>query len=142
MGFGAIIAKKKISSPKSVYSKDCISGSQGGWTLGLCMEAIKSLNSFYQHYFWSRKPFLTLRPLEHTKSGKYGQNANIGTYIPMGHQSPYNMAYTQIEGPIVSVCKRTYYGSSPPLGPKSIMYAYGHVCKTQVRRACAQGNII
>ena len=49
MGFGAIIVKKRVSSPKSVYSKNCISGSQGRWTLGFCMEAIKSLKSLYQH---------------------------------------------------------------------------------------------
>ena len=64
-----------------------------------------------------RKPFFTLRPFEHTKSGKYGQNANIGTYVHMGHHSPYNMAYTTIGGPIVSVYKHTYYGSSAPLDP-------------------------
>ena len=43
MGFGAIMAKKRLSSPKSVYLKNCISGSQGRWTLGFCIEAIKSL---------------------------------------------------------------------------------------------------
>ena len=49
MGFGANIAKKRVSRPKSVYSKNCISGSQGRWTLGFCMEAMKSLKSIYQH---------------------------------------------------------------------------------------------
>ena len=60
----------------------------------------------------------------------------------MGHQSPYNMAYTQIEYPIVTVYKHTYYGSSPLLDPKSIMHAYGHVCKRQVRGLCPQDNSI
>ena len=112
MGFGAIVAKKEVSSAKSVYSKNCVSGSQGRWTLCFSMEAIKSL-----------------KPLEHTKSRKYGQNAGIGTYIPMGPQSPYNMAYTKIAGPIVSVYKHTYFRSSPPFDPKSIMLAYWHVYK-------------
>ena len=39
--------------PKSVYSKNCISGSQGRWPLGFCMEATQSLKSLYQHYFGS-----------------------------------------------------------------------------------------
>ena len=47
MGFGAIIAKKRVSCPKSAYSKNCISGSPGRWTLGFCMEAGKSLKSLY-----------------------------------------------------------------------------------------------
>ena len=50
MGFGANIAKKGVSRPKSVYSKKSISGSQGRWTLGFCMEAIKSLRSLFQHW--------------------------------------------------------------------------------------------
>ena len=33
-GFCAIIAKKRVSSPKSGYSKNRISGSQERWTLG------------------------------------------------------------------------------------------------------------
>ena len=49
MGFGAIIAKKRVSSPKSVYSKNCISNSRGRWTLDFCMEATQSLKSLYQH---------------------------------------------------------------------------------------------
>ena len=49
MGFGAIIAKKRISSPKSVYSKNCISDPQKRWTLGFCMEAIKSLKSLREY---------------------------------------------------------------------------------------------
>ena len=54
MGFGANIVKKRFSRPKSIYSKNCISGSQGRWTLGhLDMEAIKSLKSVYQHWFSS-----------------------------------------------------------------------------------------
>ena len=53
MGFGVIIAKKVVSTPKSVYSKNCIYGSQGRWTSGFCMEAIKSLKSLYQHLFGS-----------------------------------------------------------------------------------------
>ena len=90
----------------------------------------------------TRKPFLTLRPLERTKSGKNGQNANIGTYVLMGHQSPYDMAYTQIEGLIVIVYKYTYFGPSPPLDRKPIMHAYGHVCKRQNWHTCLQRNII
>ena len=47
MGFRANIAKKRgLVVPKCVY---CISSSQGRWTLGFCMEAIKSLKSLYQH---------------------------------------------------------------------------------------------
>ena len=57
----------------------------------------------------TRKPFLTLRPSEHTKSGKYGRNANIRTYIPIGHQGPYNITYTQTKRTIVSAYKHTYY---------------------------------
>ena len=49
MRFGAIIAKKRVTSPISVYSKNCISGSQGRWTLGFWMKAINSLKSLYQH---------------------------------------------------------------------------------------------
>ena len=43
MGLRAIIAKRKFGVPRSVYSKNYISGSQGRWTLGFCMGAIKSL---------------------------------------------------------------------------------------------------
>ena len=90
MGFGTNIAKKTVSRPKSVYSKSCISGSQGTWTLAFCMEAIKSLQSIYQHLFGSDTQENT-SGLQHTKSRKYGQNVNIRTYIPIGYQSPYNM---------------------------------------------------
>ena len=89
----------------------------------------------------ARKSFLTLRPLEHTKSGRHRQNAYTGTYIPMGRHMPYKMAYTQIEGPIVRVCKHASYGSSPLLNPKTIMHAYGYVCKRQKWRLCSKGNV-
>ena len=56
----------------------------------------------------------------------------------MGHQSPYTMANSQIEGPIVSVYKHAYYESNPPLDPNSIVYAYGHVCQKQKWHACSQ----
>ena len=46
MGFGAIMVKKRVSTPKRVYSKGDISGSQGRWTLGLCMEATKRVIPF------------------------------------------------------------------------------------------------
>ena len=48
-GFGANIARKRVNGRESVYSKNCISGSQGRWTLGFCMEATKRLKSLYQH---------------------------------------------------------------------------------------------
>ena len=51
MGFGANIAKKRVSRPKSVYFRNCISGSRERWILGFCMDAIKSLKSLYQHWF-------------------------------------------------------------------------------------------
>ena len=54
MEFGAIMAKKRVSSPKSDYSKNGISGSQGRWTLGFCMEATQSLKSLYHHWFGSK----------------------------------------------------------------------------------------
>ena len=54
MGFGAINAKKRVSSPKSVYSKNCISDSQGRWTLGFCMEATKTPKSLYPDSFGSK----------------------------------------------------------------------------------------
>ena len=53
MEFGAIMAKKRVSGPKSVYSKDCTSDSHGRWTLGICMEAAQSLKSLYQYQFGS-----------------------------------------------------------------------------------------
>ena len=125
MGFGANIAKKRVSRPNSVYSKSCISGSEGRWTLGFCMEAIKTLKPNYQHWFRvgsTAKSFLTLRPLQHTKSRKCRQNANIGTYIPMGHRSPYDMTYTENEGPIVSVYKHTYLRVLPLIQSQSCMH--------------------
>ena len=54
MELDAIVAKKGVSRPKSVYSKNCISGSQGRWTLGCCMEATQSNKSLYQHWFGSK----------------------------------------------------------------------------------------
>ena len=63
-------------------------------------------------------------------------------YIVMGHQSPYTMAHNQIGGPVVTIYKHAYYGSSPPLDPKSIMPANMHVCERQKWRACSQGNIV
>ena len=51
MEFGSKIAKQRVSRPKSGYTKNCISASQERWTLGFCMEAIKSLNSLYQYCF-------------------------------------------------------------------------------------------
>ena len=48
MGLDAIIAKTRVSSPKRVYYKNCISGSQVRWTLGFCMEATQSLKSLCQ----------------------------------------------------------------------------------------------
>ena len=53
MALRANSAKERVSGPQSVYSKNCISGSQGRWTLGFCIEAIKSLKSLYQHWFGS-----------------------------------------------------------------------------------------
>ena len=53
MGFVAIIAKRRVSSPKSFYSKRCISDSQDRWTLGFCKEATQSLESLHQHWFGS-----------------------------------------------------------------------------------------
>ena len=44
MRFGAIIAKKRVGSSKSVYPKNLISGSQRRWTLGFCMEATQSVS--------------------------------------------------------------------------------------------------
>ena len=41
--------KKRVSSLKSVYFKNLISGSHRRWTLGFCMEATQSLNPVYQH---------------------------------------------------------------------------------------------
>ena len=49
MGFVVNIAKKRVSSLKSVYSKGFISGSQGRPTLGFCKEAIKRFKSLYHH---------------------------------------------------------------------------------------------
>ena len=49
MELGAIIAKKRVSSPKRVYSKNYIFHSKGNRTLGFCMEATQSLKSLYQH---------------------------------------------------------------------------------------------
>ena len=46
MELGAIVAQKRVSRPKSVYSKDCISGSKGRWTLGFCMDSQKALRRF------------------------------------------------------------------------------------------------
>ena len=52
-GFGANIAKKRVSSAKGVHSKTCISGSQERWTLAFCMEATQSLKILYQHWVGS-----------------------------------------------------------------------------------------
>ena len=51
MRFGANTAEKRVSRPKRVSSNNCISGFQGRWTLGCCMEAIKKLKSLRQHWF-------------------------------------------------------------------------------------------
>ena len=50
MEFGAIAPKKRVSSPKGVCCKNYISGSQGRWTLGFCMEAAQGLKSLYHHW--------------------------------------------------------------------------------------------
>ena len=68
--------------------------------------------------------------------------ANVETYIPMGNPRQYNMTHTQIGGPIVSVYKYFYFGSTPPLDPKWIMHVRRHVCERKVRRVCPQGNIV
>ena len=48
---GANVAQKGVSRPESVYSKNCIPGSPGRWTLGFCMEATQSLKFPYQQWF-------------------------------------------------------------------------------------------
>ena len=47
------------------------------------------------------------------------------------------MAYGETGGPIVSVYKHAYYRSSKPLDPKSIVHAYGRVCKMEKWYACS-----
>ena len=51
MEVGAIVAEKRVSCPKSDNCKNFISGSQGRWALGFCMEATQSLKSLYQQGF-------------------------------------------------------------------------------------------
>ena len=51
----------------------------------------------------------------------------------MGHQRPYDMAYTQDERLIVSVYKDTYSGSSPPLDPKQSCMHMGTCAKGRIR---------
>ena len=85
MEFGAIMAKKGVSCPKSVYSKNCISGSQGRCTLGFCMEVTQSLKSLYQHCFGSEaqeslcSPF---GPWSTQKAGKMAQMPILGHIYP------------------------------------------------------------
>ena len=47
------LPKRGLLVPNVFTPKRFISGSQGRWTLGFCMEAIKSLKSLYQHWFGS-----------------------------------------------------------------------------------------
>ena len=126
MEFGAIGAKKRISCPNSLSSENSISGSQGRCTLGSCMEATQSFLSFYPNWFGSKAQENHCQhcgPWSTQKVGKMGKSPYWVIY-PMGHQSPYDLAYT-------------YYGSSPPLDPESIMHAYVHVCKRQNYGACS-----
>ena len=53
MEFAAIMAKRRVGCPKHVYSESCISGLQGTWTLGFCMDATQGLQSLYQYWFGS-----------------------------------------------------------------------------------------
>ena len=48
-GFGALIAKMRVTSPKSLYSENCVSGSQERLTLGFCLEASKNVKSLCHH---------------------------------------------------------------------------------------------
>ena len=143
-GLLPLLPKRGLVVPKVFTSKDCISGSQGRWTLDFCLEAIKSLGPFINisSGLKHKKTIFNTSALAAHEDRKYAQNANTGTYIPMAHEGPYNMAYTRIEGPIVRVYKHTPFRSSPPFDAKPIMHAYGHVCKRQVRCACPQCNII
>ena len=88
------------------------------------------------------KEFLTFQRLEHMKYGEKCQNANIGRYISLGCQGANNMAFGKIETSIVGVHKHAYYRSSRHLVPKSIVHAYGRVCKMKKQHACSEGNII
>ena len=47
------LPKRGLVVPKVFTPKNCISGSQGKWTLGCSMEAIKTCKSLYQHWFES-----------------------------------------------------------------------------------------
>ena len=122
MGFGAIIAKKRGSSPKRVYSTNCISGSQGRWTLGFCMEAIKSLKSLYRNKFRSEAQengFQHFGPSSTPKVAYMPKMPILGHIYTWDTKAHIIWHIPQIEGPMVSVQKHTYYGSGPPLDPKS-----------------------
>ena len=85
MEFGAIVAQKRVGRPKSVYSENCISDSQGIWTLGFCMEATQSLKSLYQHRFSSEAQenhFYDFGPWSTRKVGKMAKMPILGHIHP------------------------------------------------------------
>ena len=87
MRFDATIAKKRVSSPKGVYSKNCISGSQGGWTLGVCMEATRGLKSLRQHWFGceaQESHFEHFGPWSTPKVGNMAKMSILGHIYPWG----------------------------------------------------------
>ena len=122
MGFRAIVAKKRVSSPTSVYSKNCISGSQQRRTLGFCMEAIQSLKSLYQHWFVSEAQenhFSQFGPWSTQKVG------NVAKMPILGHiYRSDTKAYTQIKR-THSKCSQTYL-----LWVKSsLAFGVNHACR-------------
>ena len=139
------MVQKRVSRPKSVYSKDCISGSQYRSTLRFWLEATQSLKSLNQRCFRFKAEgnyFQHLTPWSTRRAEKMAKMPISGHIYPWDTKCGSNMANSQIEGPMVSVHQHTSYASSPPLDPKSIVHAYGHTWERQKWRAYSQGNII
>ena len=106
------------------------------------MEATPSLKSLYQRCFGfgaKENNFLHFGPWTTREAGKMIKMPISGHIYPWETRADI---ICQNREPIVSVHKRTYYGSNPPLHPKSIVHAYGYMCKRQKWRACSQGNIL
>ena len=87
---GAIVVQKRVSRSKRVYSKSCISGSQGRWALCFCMEATQSQSLFINNGSGSKHKktiFNTSTLRQHDQWEKWPKSGRFG------HISVYEHTY-------------------------------------------------
>ena len=137
-------SKRGLSVPKVITQKMVSPVPKGDGLWVFASKKHKALGPFSEKSSGSKhiKSIVNTSTLAAHKKWEIEAKSGYLDIYTQGHQSPYNMAYGSIEGPIVSLCKHAKYGSSRAWNPRLIVHAYGHVCKVKKWHRCSQGNTI